>query len=200
MRGLLHGGARPHVDALFPQHGVGRAGEAFVQFGQDPVGDVEEQPAWPHTGAHRVTVDLRVGEQLSVRGDFGAGVAGTDHDERTAGRAPLGVVGLGGQLHLAGHVVAQIQRLGQAAEAVGVFGDTGNREQFVDTAGGEDQAVVAEGAALALRAGVVHLPGVEIDAVGLPSTGSTCGSVPERETVTRRGSRMPAATWGSRGR
>src|SRR4051794_35916724 len=33
-----------------------------------------------------------------------------------------------------------------------------------------------------------------------PSTRRTWGRVPGRETVTRRGSRTPAATWGSRGR
>ncbi len=165
--GLLHGGAHPHVDTAFAQHLVGGAGEPFVQLGQDLLRHVEEQPARAHPGAQRVLLHQLIGEHLPLRGDLGAGVAGADHHECAARGAGLGIVGGGGQLDLAGDVVAQIEGLGQAPEAVRVLGDAGDGQQFVDAAGGEHQPVVAERALVALGVGVVHRTGVEVDAVGL---------------------------------
>lgn len=53
-------------------------------------------------------------EQLPVRCDFRAGVAGADHHEGAA-RGPLARVFRGvGQFDLPGEVVPQVQRLGQA--------------------------------------------------------------------------------------
>jgi hypothetical protein len=109
----------------------------------------------------------RLGEQHALGRHLRTGVAGADHDERGAGRA-LGLVRGGvGHLDLPGDVVAQEQRLGDAAEAVGVFGDAGHRKQLVDAAGGDDQPVVTEAALAALRVEVGQRASVEVEAVHL---------------------------------
>ena len=132
------------------QHPVGGVRHPLVQLGQHPGRDVEQHPA----GADRepgALGDQRVGEELPVRGDLGAGVAGADHHEGGAGLLLGRVLGLLGQLDLPDDVVVQVERLGQAAEAVGVLGHAGDGQQLVDAADGEHQPVVREPAAVALR-------------------------------------------------
>ncbi len=167
VRGLLHRGPHPHVDAPLPQYPVGGAGEPFVHLGQHPGRHVQQHPAGPHTGAHGVLADLCVGVHRAVRGDLGAGVPGADHDEGAPRGALPAVVGRGGQLHLARHVVAEVQRLRQPTEAVRVLGDARDGQQLVDAARGEHQPVEGQGALAALGPGVVHGVLVEVDAVGL---------------------------------
>ncbi len=199
-RRLLHGRPGPHLDAPLPQHAVGGTGQPLVQLGQYTRRDVEQHPARPYALPQGPLAHQRVGEQLPVGGDFGARVTGADHHEGAPRGTALRVVGGGGELHLPRHVVAQVQRLGQPAEAVRVLGDTGDGQQLVDAADGEHQPVVRQRAAVALGVGVVHGVRVEVDAVGLaehePYVRQGAGS----ETVTRRGSSTPAATWGSSGR
>jgi hypothetical protein len=64
-------------------------------------------------------------------------------------------------------VVAQVERLRDAAEAVRVLGDPGDRQQLVDAARGEHQAVVAQLAAAALGIRPADLPLREVDGVDL---------------------------------
>jgi len=122
-----------------------------VQLGQHPRRQVQQQPAQPLAGQGGALAGGGPGEQLAVGGDLGAGVAGADHHEGAA-RRPLGrVVAAGRQLLLAHQVVTQPQGFGEAAEAVGVGGDPGDRQQPVDAAGGQQQPVVRHRVALALR-------------------------------------------------
>ncbi len=58
----------------------------------------------------------------------------------------------GGQLKLSGDVVAQVDRLGEAAEPVRAFGHARDRQQLVHAARGQDQPVIA-------RPGPSRLPG-----------------------------------------
>lgn len=110
---LAHGHAGAYVDPAGAQDRVGRARQPRVQLRQDSLREVQQQP--PGTGAQpRVPGVEDVGVQNLLRGDLGAGVARADHDERDAGGALDGVVGLVGQLDLRGHVVAQVQCLGDA--------------------------------------------------------------------------------------
>ena len=103
------------------------------------------------------------GEPGALRGHLGAGVARPDHDERAPGRA---VGGLGrGQLDLAHQVVAQVERLGDAAVAVRVVADAGDRQQPVDAAHGEHQPVVGGLAVVAVGVGPVHDAAVDVDPV-----------------------------------
>lgn len=64
-------------------------------------------------------------------------------------------------------MVSQIERLREAAEAVRVRGDAGDRQQFVDTADGEDEPVVRQLTPLALRTGVADAPRLQVDMAGL---------------------------------
>jgi hypothetical protein len=106
-----------------------------------------------------------LGEHRALRGDLGAGVAGADHDERAA-CVPFGlVVGDGGQLDLADDVITQVQRLRHAAESVCVLGDTRDRQQLVDAAGGQHEAVVAQRVLAALGVGVGDRASLEVDRV-----------------------------------
>lgn len=167
VRGLLDGGAHAHLDAPLPQHPVCGAREPFVHLGQHPRRDVEQQPARLPAVRQGPLADLCLGVALSLRRDLGAGVAGADHHEGAPCGAALRVVSAGGELHLTGDVVTQVQGLGQAPEAVRVLGDPGDGQQLVDAADGEHEPVVGQCAAVALGAGVVHGPRVEVDAVGL---------------------------------
>ncbi|CAM5698542.1 hypothetical protein SALBM311S_11985 [Streptomyces alboniger] len=104
--GLLHGGPHAHLHAPLPQRAVGGPGQMLVQLGQHARRHVEEDPARPHALPQRVLAHLRVGVQLPLRGDLGAGVAGADHHEGGARGTALRIVVRRGQLHLPGHVVA----------------------------------------------------------------------------------------------
>jgi hypothetical protein len=77
------------------------------------------------------------------------------------GRVAAGI----SQLQLAEQVVAQVQRLGQAAEPVRMVGDPGDREQLVDAAHAEYQPVVGHGRAVTFRVDQLDLPGVEVDPI-----------------------------------
>lgn len=165
--GLGDGCAGADVHASSAQYAVGGVGEPAVQFGQDPWRDVDEQPArgGPPLAAG-LFADQGVGVELALGGDLGARVARADHHEGGA-RLPHGAVVGGGEFYLAGDVVAQVQGLGQAPEAVGVLGDAGDRQQFVDAADGEDEPVVGQLAGFALGAGVPHEPLRQVDVVRL---------------------------------
>jgi hypothetical protein len=104
------------------------------------------------------------GQPLAVRGDFGAGVAGTDHHEGAARCSLGGVGGHRGQFELADDVVAQVGGFGGAAEPVRVVGDARDGQQLVHAARGQDEPVVAELADGALRACPAHhlLPGIDV--------------------------------------
>ena len=80
-----------------------------------------------------------------------------------------------GQLDLPGHVVAQVQRLGDAPEAVGVFVDSRYGQQLVDAADGEHQPVVAAVAPASLGIDPAQTPCVEVDAVGLAEDQASAG-------------------------
>ena len=143
----------------------------------------------------------RVGEELPVRGHLGAGVARADHHEGGAGLLLGRVLRLLGQLDLTDHVVVQVDRLGQAPEAVGVLGHAGDGQQLVDAADGEHQPVVRRPAAVPLRVGEPDpavRPGRPRSAS--PTTTRTPGRVPVSGTEIRVGSTTPAATSGSSGR
>ena len=106
-----------------------------------------------------------VREQLALRGDLGAGVARADDDERAPGGALGGVALVVRQLELPDDVVAQVEGLGDPAEAVRVLGDARDRQQLVHAAGGEHQPVVGQRAVVAVRAPVRDGAAADVDAV-----------------------------------
>ncbi len=167
MGGLLHRRTHPHVHPPRPQHPVGGAGQPPVHLRQHALRHVQQQPAGPYAVGQRVAARQPVGEQLHVGGHLGAGVSGADHHEGAPGGADLHVVLHGRELHLPGHVVAQVQRLRQPAEPVRVLGDPGDGQQFVDAAHAQHQPVVPEGARTALGVGVVDGAPVQVDVARL---------------------------------
>ena len=202
VRGLLHRRPGHDLDPASSEHLVGRLGKPLVQPWQDPVGDVQQQPARSAVARQR-TVRLmvlphqRVGEQRAVRGHLRAGVPGTDHDEGAARPPFLGIVARGGQRDLPGDVVAQVQRLGHAAESVCVLGDTRDGQQLVHAADGQHQPVVGELALLPLGVGVAHTRARRGRCRRpRPAPAAPRGSVPASDTETRRGSSRPVATCG----
>jgi hypothetical protein len=64
-------------------------------------------------------------------------------------------------------MITQVERLGQAPEAVRVLGDAGHGQQLVHAADGQHQPVVAEAARAALGVAVVDGALVQVDAVRL---------------------------------
>lgn len=100
-------------------------------------------------------------------GHLGAGVAGADHHEGAAGLPLRRVRGGAGHLHLPGDVVAQVEGLRHTAEAVGVLGHSGDGQQLVDAAHGEDEPVVGHLAGASVRVPPGDPAGVQIDAVDL---------------------------------
>jgi hypothetical protein len=111
--------------------------------------------------------DQLIGEQRALGGQLGAGVAGADHDERAPGRPLERVVGQLGELDLPGDVIAQVERLRDASEAVCDLGDPGYRQQLVDAADSDHQAVVAEFPGLPLGRPQRQPPGLQVDATHL---------------------------------
>ncbi len=69
-----------------------------------------------------------VGVDHAVCGHFGAGVAGTHHDESGPLQTFHRVVGGVGEFDLPGEVVPQVQRLRNAPEAVRVLGHARHRQ------------------------------------------------------------------------
>lgn len=168
-RGFLDGRSGADLHAAGAQHPFGGARQPLVELGQRPVGDVQQQPAGPRAVPRSAVVPRQgFGEPHAVGGDFGAGVARADDHERGPGGPLRRVLAGTGQFHLADHVVAQIQRFGHAAEAVGVLGDARDGQQLVDAADGQHQPVVRQGALPVLGVGVAHPAGVEVHVVGLP--------------------------------
>jgi hypothetical protein len=195
---LAHGHAGAYVDPAGAQDRVGRARQPRVQLRQDSLREVQQQP--PGTGAQpRVPGVEDVGVQNLLRGDLGAGVARADHDERDAGGALDGVVGLVGQLDLRGHVVAQVQRLGDAPKAVGVFVGSRYVQQLVDAADGEHEPVVAQSPRRSSGSTKLRRRALRSMRSASPIRRAP-GRVSGSETATRRGSITPAATSGSSGR
>jgi hypothetical protein len=91
------------------------------------------------------------GEHRRLAGQLSAGVSGADDDECATG-VPLGpVVGQLGRLDVPDEVVAQVERLRDAPEAVRDAGHAGDRRQLVHAADRDDQAVV-------VHVVVVHVP------------------------------------------
>jgi hypothetical protein len=163
--GRLDRGLQADLDPPLAQDPVGGGRQAAVQLGQHPRRQVQQQPAEPLAVKVGALAGDGPGQQLAVGGDLGAGVAGPDDHEGAARRPLFGVVAAGGQLQLAHQVVTQPQRLGEAAEAVGVLGDPGDRQQPVDAAGGQQQPVVGHRVALALRVDQADRAPVQVDGV-----------------------------------
>ena len=96
------------------------------------------------------------GHQDALRGHLGAGVSRADDDEGEPGVSFGWVVRAVGQFDLADHVVAQVQRLGDAAETLRMFGDARDRQEFVHTAGRDQQPVVGQASSSPIRVAVGH--------------------------------------------
>jgi hypothetical protein len=116
--GLLDRLACADLDASPPQDALGGLGQALVEFGQQARGGVEQQPADRLARQARHLAGQAGGLQLALGGDFGSRVAGADDDEGAAGLALGGIGGGRGQLKLADDVIAEVDGLGDAAEAM----------------------------------------------------------------------------------
>jgi hypothetical protein len=111
--GFLHRDAHADVHPSTPEDPVRGAGQARVEFGQDPLGDIEEQPVGAAVdSAPGVQAAEVIGVQHAVSRHLRTGIAGTDHDEGVAGGTLVCVLGDVSEDELAGDVVAQVEGFG----------------------------------------------------------------------------------------
>ena len=81
--------AGAHLDAAPPQHPVGGLRQALIELGQQPGRGVQQAATgWAGLRGRVDVFSSRVGQQLALCRDLGAGVARADDDERAA-RVPF---------------------------------------------------------------------------------------------------------------
>src|SRR3954451_12727871 len=90
------------LDSTLAQHPLGGRRHPRTESGKEPIGEVGEDPPHPLLAEGRKLTNQACREQLALRGDLGARVAGSDDDEGAPRLAFGGVVGHRRELELPG--------------------------------------------------------------------------------------------------
>ena len=122
--------------------GVGR--QIPRQLRQDLRAGLDQDPPHLLRSQRRVVLHRVAGEVLEFAQRLHARVPGPDEDERERGAASSLVVGLGGDVQLRQHVVAQVDRLLHGLEPDPPLGESGHRQHARPRPRRHHQDVVAE--------------------------------------------------------
>ena len=141
---LLQRRLHADVDAAAAQLPQRVFAELAVDLRQHPVGRLDQDPAHPVQAGARVAVHRVGGEVLQLGQRLEAGVAAADEDVGEQFFAPRRVLGRVGFLQRLDHVVAEVDRVGEALEPDRVLGQAGHRQHPRDRAEREQQLVVGQ--------------------------------------------------------